>query len=108
MMQSRLPAVRTTAFSVLNTHPDGNNAHNMTVIHEQSVQCGMLQFHEAHVLRDAATTVLQRIYVQENLGSVAAVDVAEALENRTQITSPHYGVHNTILAKAKGLFNAGE
>jgi hypothetical protein len=59
--------------------------------------------------------VLQRIHAQQNLSSIAAVDVAEALKHRTQITSccepqcvSQYGVHNTMLAKAKSLFNIGE
>jgi hypothetical protein len=79
--------IQTQTFSVLNTHPDGNNAHNMTVIHQQSVHCGVLQLHQPHVIYDAATTVLQRIHAQQNLSSVAAVDVAEALKHTTQITS---------------------
>jgi hypothetical protein len=79
--------ILTLTFNVLNTHPDGDNAHNMAGVRQQSVHCGVLQLHEVHILHAAATRVLQWIHVQKNLSSIAAVDVVAALKHRTQIAS---------------------
>lgn len=64
----------------------------------------MLQLHDVHILHAAATRMLQWIHVQQNLSSIAAVDVVAALKHRTQIAShcvPQHGVHNMMLIQAK-------
>jgi hypothetical protein len=80
----------------------------MAGVRQQSVYCGVLQLHEAHILHAAATRVLQWIHVQQNLSSIAAVDVAAALKHTIQITSccaqycvSQYSVHNMMLVKTK-------